>query len=61
MEAKKIEVVKKWSKPKWVRVIKVFLGFANFYQQFIQDFNKIAAPLISMQKTTRLPDISRPE
>ena len=31
IEAKKIEVVKVWPKPKSVRNILVFLGFANFY------------------------------
>ena len=52
MEAKKIEVVKEWPKPKSVRDIQVFLGFANFYGQFIQGFSKIAALLTSMLKTT---------
>ena len=32
--------------------IQVFLDFANFYQYFIQDFSKIAGPLILMLKTT---------
>ena len=32
MEAKKIEVVKKWPKLKSILDIQVFLGFANFYQ-----------------------------
>ena len=32
IEAKKIEVVKKWPEPKSVRDIQVFLGFTNFYQ-----------------------------
>ena len=31
MEAKRIEMVKKWLEPKSVRDIQVFLGFANFY------------------------------
>ena len=35
MEAEKIEVVKEWPEPKLVRDIQVFLGFANFYRQFI--------------------------
>ena len=52
MEAKKIEVVKKWPEPKSIRDIQVFLGFANFYRRFIQGFSKIAAPLTSMLKTT---------
>ena len=61
IEAKRIEVVKKWPEPKSVRDIQVFLGFANFYWQFIQGFSKIAAPLTSMLKTTGSSDMSRPE
>ena len=52
IEAEKIEVVKEWPEPKSVRDIQVFLGFANFYQRFIQGFSKIAAPLTLMLKTT---------
>ena len=36
MEAERIEVVRKWLEPKSVRDIQVFLGFANFYYQFIK-------------------------
>ena len=35
MKVEQIEVVKKWLKPKLVWDIQVFLGFANFYWQFI--------------------------
>ena len=56
MEAKKIEVVKEWLEPKSIQDIKVFLGFINFYWQFIQGFNKIAALLTSMLKTAVLPE-----
>ena len=56
IEAKRIEVVKDWPEPKSVRNIKVFLGFANFYQQFIQGFSRIAAPLTSMLKSTKSSD-----
>ena len=51
MEAEQIEVVRKWPEPKSVQDIFVFLGFANFYQQIIQGFSRIAAPLTSMLKT----------
>ena len=54
MKAKKIKVVKKWLKLKSIQDIQVFLGFANFYQQFIQGFNKIIALFMSMLKTTVL-------
>ena len=56
MEAERIEVVRKWPEPKSVRDIQVFLGFTNFYWQFIQGFNRIAAPLISMLKTAASPE-----
>ena len=58
MEAKRIEVVRKWPEPKSVRDIQVFLGFANFYRRFIQGFSRIAAPLTSMLKTAAPPERS---
>ena len=61
MEVEQIEVVKKWPELKSIRDIQVFLGFANFYWRFIQDFSKIAASLTLMLKTTGSPDILGPE
>ena len=52
MEDERIEAVKQWPEPQSVRDIQVFLGFANFYRQFIQEFSRIAAPLTSMLKTS---------
>ena len=52
MEAEQIEIIRKWPEPKLVWDIQVFLGFANFYCRFIKSFSKIAAPLMSMLKTT---------
>ena len=57
MKAKRIKVVRKWPKPKSIRDIQVFLGFANFYCQFIKGFSKIATPLTSMLKTTMLSQV----
>lgn len=31
MENKKIKVLKDWPKPKLVKNIQIFIGFANFY------------------------------
>ena len=58
MEDKKIEAVKNWLKPKFVCDIQVFLGFANFYQCFIQSFSKIAGLLTSMLRTSSLTGLS---
>ena len=52
MEDERIEEVKNWPEPKLMRDIQVFIGFANFYRQFIRGFSRIAALLTSMLKTT---------
>lgn len=52
MEDERIEAVKKWPEGNSVRDIQVFIGFTNSYRRFIQGFNKIAAPLTSMLKTS---------
>ena len=49
---------KKLPESKLVWDIQVFLGFANFYWQFIQSYSKIIALLTSMLKITRLPEVS---
>ena len=51
MKEEQIKAVCNWLESLLVRNIKVFLGFANFYQRFIKRFNRLAAPLISMLKT----------
>ena len=45
MEQEKIKVVKKWKTPTKVKDVESFLGFTNFYQWFIQNFNYTAKPL----------------
>ena len=45
MEQEKIKAVKEWKIPTKVKDVESFLGFANFYQQFIQNFSYITKPL----------------
>jgi len=45
MEQEKIKVVKEWKTPTRVKDIESFLGFANFYRQFIYNFSHTARPL----------------
>jgi len=45
MEQEKIKAVKEWKMPMKVKDIESFLGFANFYQCFIQNFSPIVRPL----------------
>jgi len=45
MEQKKIKAVKEWKTPIRVKNVESFLGFANFYQQFIYNFSHTTRPL----------------
>ena len=42
MKQEKIKTVKEWKTPTKIKDIESFLGFANFYQHFIQNFSHIA-------------------
>ena len=45
---KKIQTIMKWKKLKTIQNVEYFLGFANFYQFFIQDYSKIATLLTGL-------------
>jgi len=45
MEQEKIKAIKKWKTLMKVKDVESFLGFANFYQRFIQNFSHTAKPL----------------
>ena len=45
MEQEKIKAVKEWKILTKIKDVESFLGFANFYQQFIQNFSHTAKPL----------------
>lgn len=50
MDPKKVLGVLNWPVPAKVKHVQAFLGFANFYRRFIQNFAKIARPLINLTK-----------
>jgi len=45
MEADKVKAVNEWKMPTKIKEVESFLGFANFYRQFIKNFSYIAKPL----------------
>ena len=45
MEKEKVKTIKEQKVPTKVKDVESFLGFANFYQQFIKDFNYITVLL----------------
>ena len=50
MDPKKIEAVTKWEPPRSVRDVRAFVGFANFYRDFIGGFSEIVMPLTALTK-----------
>jgi len=50
MKEEKVKGVLDWLTPKCVKDVQKFLGLANYYHQFIQDFAFIARPLHDMIK-----------
>jgi len=52
MSNDKVQAVLSWKIPKSVTEVQSFLGFANFYRRFIQDYSKVARPLTELTKKT---------
>ncbi|KAI0993579.1 hypothetical protein K3495_g14605, partial [Podosphaera aphanis] len=50
VDPEKVEAVKSWAAPKTAKGVRSFLGFANFYRQFIPNFSDIAQPLTDLTK-----------
>ncbi|CAI7888030.1 unnamed protein product [Closterium sp. NIES-53] len=50
VDPKKIEAVRTWKTPKNVKELQQFLGFANYYNRFVLNYAKIAAPLTNLLK-----------
>ena len=45
MDPKKVEAIMAWPIPTKVKEIQLFLGLANFYWHFVDNFSKIVKPL----------------
>jgi len=50
VDLEKVEVIYGWQPPKSVRGVQSFLGFCNFYRRFIEDYGRVAKPLIYFTK-----------
>ncbi|KAK3550724.1 hypothetical protein QTP70_003956 [Hemibagrus guttatus] len=48
MDEGKITAIRNWPAPATVKELQRFLGFANFYRRFIQNYSSIANPLTSL-------------
>lgn len=46
----KLRAIREWEAPTTVKGVRSFLGFANFYRDFIPDFSELSAPLHRLTK-----------
>ncbi|GJZ82542.1 reverse transcriptase domain-containing protein [Tanacetum coccineum] len=49
----KVEAIKKWEVPRTPMKIHQFLGLTGYYQRFIENFSKIAKPLMKLTQKTK--------
>ncbi|KAF8639129.1 hypothetical protein AX16_010363, partial [Volvariella volvacea WC 439] len=50
MDQRKLEGIQQWPKPNNVKEVRAFLGFCNFYRQFITHYVEVAKPLHNLTK-----------
>ena len=50
MDEEKLSGVLEWPVPTKVKQVQAFLGFANFYWRFIENFAKMSKPLSNLTK-----------
>ena len=50
MDPTKVKGVAEWPQPRCIRDVRAFLGFTGFYRYFIQNYSKLARPLIDLTK-----------
>lgn len=50
VDPEKVEAIKSWEAPTNVKGVRSFIGFANFYRDFVDDFASIVEPLIELTK-----------
>jgi hypothetical protein len=53
MDPRKLGAISEWPEPKTVKEIQSFLGFCNFYRNFINKFATTARPLWDLTKKTK--------
>jgi len=52
MDLEKVRAIRDWERPSSTKGVRSFLGFANFYRQFIKNFSEIASPLTKLTGKT---------
>jgi len=50
MSDRKVKSVQNWAHQRSVKEVQIFIGFGNFYRQFIKDFSNVCKPITEMSK-----------
>jgi hypothetical protein len=50
VDPSKVAAIRAWEAPTFVKGVRSFLGFANFYRKLIENFSDIAIPLLNLTK-----------
>lgn len=63
MDPDKVKAITEWEAPTTVKGVRGFIGFANFYRQFINGFSDIIAPLLALttKNNTAKPFVLDPQ
>jgi len=56
MAKEKVQTVLEWKTPESLTEVQSFLGFANFYRRFIQNYSQVPRPLTELTKKERKED-----
>jgi hypothetical protein len=57
MDPGKVQAITDWPTPESVKDVQSFLGFANFYRRFINEYSRITTPLTRLLRTFHLERI----
>ena len=50
VDPEKVEAMMSWERPKSVFEIRSFLGLAGYYRRFIEDFSRLATPVMRLTR-----------